>query len=1198
MSSESGHLPPPGQASQNGTIPFFESNPQPMWIYDLETLAFLAVNDAAVAHYGYSREEFLGMTMRDILPAADIPALLDKNAHVTDGLDQAGVWRHRLKDGRVIHVEIISHTLVHAGRRAEMVLAHDITQQRETEQALRTAHAHTEQLLEVAGVTLLVLDLAGRVQRINPAGCELLGLPREKILGHDWFADFVPPHTRDSIHALFVRLIGGDLTAMRFYDNPILTGNGETRMVSWHNAPLHDEQGRINGVLSSGRDITERQQQAEILRCYERIVTRAPDHVSMLDRNYVYKIVNDTYLKVHGRPREAIVGHTAAELLGRDMFENVLKPKLDRCLAGETVSFQAWFNFSGVGRRYMDASYTPYRDSDGQITGVVVGGRDLTHLKQAEETQAVIEERLHIILENAADAIVALDESSRLVFANPAAARLFGHPAEALLGMAMTDLMPERLRSYHDDGFARYLRTGQRTRSWQNLSLAVLSHDAEEIPVDVSFAVQRVGTTNLFIGVIRDVRERHQAEMALRASENKYRTLVENLPTPVFLKDCQSVYVSCNALYADLFDLSASAIVGKTDHDLFPAAMADKFRADDRRLMASGLKEEFEEDYLSHGEPRVALTQKTPVRDETGQVTGVLGIFRDITERKLAENRLRQSATVFNSSAEGITITDPERNIVSVNRGFSEITGYSEAEVLGRNPRILQSGRHGRDFYQTMWAAIKDHGIWRGEIWNRRKNGEIYPERLTINTVRDEQGKLVNYVGVFSDLSQIKQSEAMMDHLAHYDPLTELPNRLLIRSRLEHALVHARAQGTHLAVMYLDLDRFKNINDSLGHPAGDQLLCELAKRLGARLHTPNITLGRLGGDEFVILMEDLKQVEAASVVAQDVLRILEQPFHLGEQGEVFIAASIGISLYPEDASDATQLFRNADTALYQAKELGRNTYHFYTEGLTRAADQRLTLESHLRRALERNEFLLHYQPQVTVADGRLIGVEALVRWQHPELGLVPPDQFIPLAEETGLIVPLGEWVLLTACTQLKAWIDQGLPPFSVAVNLSSRQFHQGDLASRVHAVLNTVDLPPALLELEITESAIMEQGELAIATLDALKALGVKLSIDDFGTGYSSLSYLKRFPVNTLKVDQSFVHDLEQDRSDQEIAATIIAMAHNLELQALAEGVETEGQLAFLHQHGCEACQGYLISKPLPADELERWVAERPQRGS
>ena len=1196
MSPESGLQTTPERNCEICTAPFFEGNPQPMWIYDLETLAFLAVNDAAVAHYGYSREEFLGMTLRDIRPAEDIPALLDNIAHVTKGLDQAGIWRHCLKDGRIIFVEIISHTLEHKGRRAEIVLAQDITPRLEAEQALRTAHDYAEQLLEVAGVTLLVLDPEGRVQRINPAGCVLLGLTEENVLGRDWFADFVPPRMRDALHALFVRMLAGDMEALAFHDNSIRTGSGEERQMSWHNAPLRDAQGHINGILSSGQDITERQQLAKTLRIYERIVTSASDHVSMLDRNYVYQIVNDTYLKVHGRSREEIVGHSVAELLGQDVFETLIKPKLDRCLAGETVSFQAWFDFAAAGRRYMDVSYSPYLDSDGQISGVVVGGRDLTDLKQAEEAHRTSEERLQIILESAADAIVAIDETSHVVFSNPAAAQLLGYSTGKLQGMSMTDLMPERFRAQHTAGFARYLHTGQRQLPWQNMRLTVQCHEAGEIPVEVSFGEQRMGTKRLFIGVIRDVREQQQAEKALRTSERKYRTLVENLPIKVFLKDRQSTYISCNELFAKMVELSAKDIAGHTDHDFFPANLANKYCEDDHRIMTSGQPEEIEEDYLEQGERRIALTMKTPVHDEAGIVTGILGIFTDITERKRTEDRLRQSATVFDSSTEGITITDPEHNIITVNRSFSEITGYTEAEVLGRNPRMLQSGRHGRDFYRAMWAAINNHGRWRGEIWNRRKNGEIYPELLTINAVRDDQGRLVNYIGVFSDLSQIKQSESMLEHLAHYDPLTELPNRLLIRSRLEHALEQARTQGTHLAVLCLDLDRFKNINDSLGHPAGDQLLHELAKRLGAHLHTPDITLGRLGGDEFVILMEDLKQVESAAIVAQDVLRLLEQPFQLGEHGEVFIAASIGISLFPEDAGDATQLFRNADTALYQAKEQGRNTYHFYTEGLTRAADQRLTLESHLRRALERSEFLLHYQPQVTVAEDRLIGVEALVRWRHPELGLVPPDQFIPLAEETGLIVPLGEWVLFTACTQLKAWLDQGLPPFSIAVNLSSRQFHQGDLAHHVRAVLDATGLPPALLELEITESAIMEQGEQAITTLDALKTLGVKLSIDDFGTGYSSLAYLKRFAVDTLKIDQSFVRDLEQDHGDQVIAATIITMAHNLELQALAEGVETAQQLDFLHQHGCDACQGYLFSQPLPADELERWLTERSRQ--
>ncbi|MDD5390135.1 MAG: EAL domain-containing protein [Gallionellaceae bacterium] len=598
-----------------------------------------------------------------------------------------------------------------------------------------------------------------------------------------------------------------------------------------------------------------------------------------------------------------------------------------------------------------------------------------------------------------------------------------------------------------------------------------------------------------------------------------------------------------------------------------------------------------------------------PFKDETGRVLGTFGIYYDAprapapadlelieefaritslaVQKVRAGEALRQSAAVFESTRDGVLITDLGPRIVAINRAYSEITGYSEAEVLGNNPSILQSGRHDRAFYQALWASVSETGHWQGEIWNRRKNGEIYPQWLSISTVRDEWGEACNYVGVFTDMSQIRQSEERLDHLAHYDPLTDLPNRLLVQSRLQHAIERAERHDYRVAALYIDLDRFKTVNDSLGHPIGDELLAALARRLSSRLREED-TLARLGGDEFLLVLEFVAQPEHAAAVAQSLIDQLVVPFNLPSGHEVFVGVSIGISLFPDDAETVTELIQHADVAMYQAKQRGRNTYSFHTEALSTAASERLSLETHLRHALERDEFVLHYQPLIEAHSGQIFGVEALVRWQPPGEALVPPDKFIPIAEETGLIVPLGEWVLRTACAQARTWLDTGLPPLVMAVNLSGRQFQAVDMVELVRAVLLDTGLPASYLELELTESVIMGQADQAIATLDALKALGVRLAIDDFGTGYSSLAYLKRFPIDKLKIDRGFVDGLADDPNDREIAATIIAMARNLRLEVLAEGVETRQQLEILGAMGCDAYQGYLFSRPIPAEELEK----------
>jgi len=565
----------------------------------------------------------------------------------------------------------------------------------------------------------------------------------------------------------------------------------------------------------------------------------------------------------------------------------------------------------------------------------------------------------------------------------------------------------------------------------------------------------------------------------------------------------------------------------------------------------------------------------------------------DITERKKAEDQLHQAAVVFESTAEGVMIMDADYQITGVNSAFSEITGYTQEEVLGKNPSMLQSGQHNETFYKSMWDSIEQTGMWRGEIWNRRKNGEIYPELLTINTVKNNQDEISHYVGVFSDISTIKETEAKLAHLAHHDPLTGLPNRLLFNARLEHALSRAHRDSSHVAVLFLDLDRFKNINDSMGHPYGDQLLQVVSNRLAKSVRDED-TVARLGGDEFIIFVEDLADPQAASHIATNTLEQFSTPFCI-EGEEVYVNASIGISLYPENGANVETLVKNADAAMYRAKEQGRNNYQFYSTELTTQAFERLSLETSLRHALERDEFVLHYQPQICLETGAIKGAEALLRWQHPEMGMVMPDKFIPIAEDTGLIVPIGEWVLRTACAQNKAWQDAGHPHISIAANLSARQILSPGLADVIKNILRETKLDPGSLELEFTESMAMQNLEDSIKTLQALNALGIDIAIDDFGTGYSSLSYLRRFPIKKLKIDRSFVRDICSDEDDANMIASIITLGQSLNLQIVAEGVETDEQLKFLRAHNCDQVQGYYISHPVAAEEFAQLSLMAPR---
>ncbi|MDP2878077.1 MAG: EAL domain-containing protein [Sulfuricella sp.] len=556
---------------------------------------------------------------------------------------------------------------------------------------------------------------------------------------------------------------------------------------------------------------------------------------------------------------------------------------------------------------------------------------------------------------------------------------------------------------------------------------------------------------------------------------------------------------------------------------------------------------------------------------------------------KSAES-LQLAGTVFDNSTEGILITDAQANILQVNRAFTAITGYSEAEAIGQTPRLLRSDRHDVAFFQAMWASLIEFGYWQGEIWNRRKSGEAYPEWLSLIAIRDERGETIHYLGVFADLTEKKLADAHVHRLAYYDPLTGLPNRLQLEERLKQALTAAQYNNWLVAVLYLDLDRFKTINDTLGHPFGDKLLQAVAGRLAGHVRDSD-TLARFSGDEFTIVLSDIGSQQNTALVAQKILDALAEPFNLEGQ-EVFITPSIGIALYPLDTDNKDDLIKNADTAMSHAKAQCGNGFHFYSTDMNATASQRLTMETQLRRALERDEFVLHYQPQVSLHTGRITGMEALLRWQHPERGLVAPGEFISLLEETGLIVPVGEWVLRSACIQNSAWLAEGLPPLRVAVNLSARQFRQSGLAAVVNQALLDAGLAPEHLELEITESIMIQDLQTTITTLHQLHTLGIQISIDDFGTGYSSLSYLKRMPISKIKIDQSFVRDICTDPDDEAIANAVIGLGHSLKMQVIAEGVETREQLEHLRAQGCDEIQGYYFSRPLPAEAFAQLVRE------
>jgi diguanylate cyclase (GGDEF)-like protein/PAS domain S-box-containing protein len=693
-------------------------------------------------------------------------------------------------------------------------------------------------------------------------------------------------------------------------------------------------------------------------------------------------------------------------------------------------------------------------------------------------------------------------------------------------------------------------------------------------------------------GIISDIGERKHNEMRIEALLAEQGAVLDSVMFGI-LHVRERRVVSTNRRFDEMFGYAEGELVGDSLLALFPTAedCEDALRAS-VPVLASGSEFNEERQFRRRDGSLVWCMSSGRALDPERQDEGGIWVFADITGRRQAEEKARLAATVLEHIADGVMVIDVHGRIVATNPAYTQITGYTELEAVGKQSGLTRaslasSAGHEPAFYDGLWRDLAETGFWRGEIWSTRKNGEVYLEWLTVSAVRDDDDTVSHYVCVFSDITKLKESQEKLDHLAHHDALTGLPNRLLFHDRLQHAMVCAARGGEQLAVIFIDLDRFKNVNDTLGHHVGDELLKQVATSLSGCLRDGD-TLARLGGDEFIVLLEDVDGERGARQVAEKLMRLFEQPVLVSEY-ELFITGSVGISLFPQDADDLNVLIRNADVAMYQAKARGRNGYAFYAPSMDGDGVERLRLEALLRRAVEKGEIWLAYQPQVEIDSGRLIGVEALVRWNSPELGQVGPDRFIPLAEDIGFINQLGAWVLEEACRQMVSWDEGGMVVPKIAVNLSARQFDRGGLAGQVERVLRETGLPPNRVQLEVTESVIMNTGD-AMQYINELHAIGVELAIDDFGTGYSSLAYLKQLPVQTLKIDRSFIKDISTDANDEAIAIAIIQLGKSMNLAVIAEGVETVEQAAFLLRHGCRRAQGYLYARPLPPDQLlEQW---------
>lgn len=670
--------------------------------------------------------------------------------------------------------------------------------------------------------------------------------------------------------------------------------------------------------------------------------------------------------------------------------------------------------------------------------------------------------------------------------------------------------------------------------------------------------------------------------------QERLLAIIQASPDFIAIKSGDGKWEVCNEAGLKIYGLQDVPYQGRTNQELalltlpeYSDSLAYCTESDNQAWLAKTPSRTMETAPDNMGGRFYFDVVKIPMFHPDGSRKALVVFGRNVTEIMRGRSAEQFSDQLFQHTNEAVIVTNPDAKIIRVNPKFTEITGYSEEEVIGKNPRVLSSGRHDADFYNAMWQQILLEGHWHGEVWDRRKNGEIYPKWLSISAVHDDSGTVTQYIGAFTDVTEQKATIEKINFLAHHDPLTKLPNRVLLKDRFEHSAALSKRNNQHMAMLFLDLDQFKSVNDSLGHVVGDKLLTAVAQKLKTLVRDSD-TLSRIGGDEFIILLPDIETGNAAQLMAEKILSELSKPL-LVDAHEFHTSCSIGISMFPDEGEDFDTILKKSDTAMYHAKDGGRNAYRFFTTQMNVEAMERHHMQTYLRNALTESEFELHFQPQVDLKTGGLVGAEALIRWNSPVLGQVSPVRFIPAAEENGLILSIGNWVIEEACRQIQRWEEEGRQSLVISLNISAVQFTRGKLLETLLAAVHKYRVDPALIELELTESILLRDTHRAIQKMNEIKSHGFKLSIDDFGTGYSSLAYLKYFPVDKLKIDQAFVRNLNVDKSDAAIVRSIIHLGQSLGLRVIAEGVETNHQLKSLAELDCDEIQGYLIGRPTPS---------------
>ena len=908
------------------------------------------------------------------------------------------------------------------------------------------------------------------------------------------------------------------------------------------------------------------------------------------------------------RACEHVLGYSAAQMLGTRqqwrpfypserpvMADLVVSGELESCLDAYygskfrassiipgTYEAEDFFPDLGPAGTWLYFAAAPLRNVEGELIGAIEVLQDISAERHAGQALAREHQIINAIIEHFPSAISVTDRDLRLIKHNALFRQVLNFPDEML---NMPTPLEDYIRFNAYRGEYGVVDVEDYVAEALNRARQASAHCFERTRPDGT--VLEIKGSPLpdggFISSYTDITARKQDEARIRSLLEEQQLIFDNVHVGIVWVRQRRI-VRCNKRMADMFMFD--------DPEQLNGNLTRIFYDSDEQYEQIG--NELYANLESHGSAQdeyemrrrdgasiwVMLTGRPLDRNDVR--SGSIWVYTDVTAKRQQEARLELAERVFAHSSEALLITDPAGVIVNVNKAFSKITGFPAEEVIGQTPRILKSGRHDESFYRDMWAAVAEHGQWEGEVWDRRKNGQIYPKWLSIAAVRDTAGEVINYIGSFSDITERKEALEKIRYLAHHDPLTGLPNRLLLRERFNHVISQLRRSGCSLAFMFLDLDHFKRINDSLGHRVGDNLLIAVVKRLRSCLRECD-TLSRQGGDEFILILSDVDGREIAAKVAEKIIASLSQPFSINGQ-TLNTSASVGIVVSPEDGDDFDTLMQKADTAMYASKERGRGTYSFFHPSMDELAKRRMGLANSLRHALHSDEFALVYQPQVYADSGRMFGAEALLRWYPKDRDPVSPVEFIPVAEEIGVILPLGEWVISQACEQARRWRDAGLV-CRIAVNVSGVQIYRSDLIAMVQRAAREAGISPKLIQVELTESTLIDDSLMVQDVIGSLKAIGTTVAIDDFGTGYSSLAYLKRFRVDKLKIDRSFIIDACVNEESAAMSRAVISIAQSLNMRAIAEGVESADQLEFLRRAGCNEIQGYYYSQPLcPAD--------------